>query len=61
MVMLLVEGGEKIQWHRAWNKHALLEATSIHKLQLTLVTFKNYFSSPQGEVSWQYQHVRRTN
>ena len=36
MVMLLVEGGEKIQWHRAWNKYALLEATSIHKLQLTL-------------------------
>ena len=24
-------------------------------------TFKNYFSSPPGEVSWQYQHVRRTN
>ena len=36
MVMLLVEGGENIQWHRAWNKYALLEATSIHKLQLTL-------------------------
>ena len=38
MVMLLVEGGEKIQRHRAWNKYALLEATSTHKLHLTLET-----------------------
>ena len=38
MVMLLVEGGEKIQRYRAWNKYALLEATSTHKLHLTLET-----------------------
>ena len=38
MVTLLVEGGEKIQWHSAWNKYAVLEATSTHKLQLTLET-----------------------
>ena len=38
MVMLLVEGGEKIQRHRTWNKYALSEATSTHKLQLMLET-----------------------
>ena len=24
-------------------------------------TFKDYFSSPTGEVSWQYRHINRTS
>ena len=37
--------------------------SNFHSLNAARIrdTFRDYFSSPNGEVSWQYRHVHRTN